>query len=339
MELQTLVQDIPVEGRCKLLSLSGATLDERATLHGHGTTHNKTVCEILDTAQKIGPSAAKILFELKEYAPAEELFARYYHYAEAARCARLQGSPERAQAYLRQALEHRWRWIFLEEILDEMKESFPKEALTPLLEPVVRDEKKNSLNGRALYIRAFLSQTLGNQKEAERCYRTSKRKLGDERRAEQRILKSKRARETGAAEDACYLVEHLSEAHAQLCALLGKYDEAVSLLMCSLHAERLIKDEFTPHIEKRKDKEHIYEWLYDLAGHHSSPPDNFIAAQAAERAGCQERAQQYYALALDCAEKTLHLFTAFRCAQKLGLAHKTEKYANIARHLYQNKLI
>ena len=342
-DIVNLVNQLALEARPKILALCTLTWEERERILKE-EQENREIRHSwgldgaldLDNAERLGCSVAKILLEQGNSSAATELYARYGHYLEAAKAAaRKQGLD--AKSFARDAIKTERFWFHqsLLEVADFFLEHEIEKEMHPLL------EKYKDQDGHRTLVEAVIAKKLGQKEKLEKMYQESSEKLDKAYDANKELRYKGNKLDFEALENAAMNTGVLQENLAELCIILGKYDEAVGLLTDENNEQWLLEEPLSQFVD-RKEKERrdlVYNMLLDDAVMHTSPKDFLTGAKAAEKLGRNKDAEKYYQEALSQKEGMLYLGTAFEIAKKLKLEEKLKTYTAIATYLYEHKNI
>ena len=347
-DIVNLANQLALEARPKILALCSLTWEERERILNEERKKIECGEEIrsnwgldgaldLDKAERLGCSAAKILLEQGNPSAAKEIYARYDHYLEAAKAARKQGMLEEARNYARKAIKtERFSFWFHQGIL-EAAEFFSEQEIEKEMQPLF--EKYENRNIKRTLVEAIIAKKLGQQEKLEKLYSESKKRLNDIYEKQEKYYSSKRGK-TDCESLECAAEETSSQAEtlAELCIILGKYDEAVELLCEGTNEQWILEEPLASALDKTEDRELRYDLLLDNAMNRR-PKDFLTRAKVFEKLGSKKDTEKYYKEAINQKEEMLYLGTAFEIAKKLKLEEKLKTYTAIAAYLYEHKNI
>lgn len=274
-------------------------------------------------------SLAKISFEKGDYGNAEEVARHGHYFYWAARTAKMQGRMEEARNYFKIYLEN-GEFYPTPGTLRELREYFSGGGAEAVLLPVA---------GRwggdiPMLIKVVIALEKGERDFAEKAYKKSKRELDKFQRRKRPDFEDIEASEEH------YIHERTLESeHAELCEVLGRHDESMKFLLSDgLNAHLLLYEPYADLVERREDKQRIYQRIISR-GHLFSSPHFAHMALAAEKLGQEERARGYYERALEQEERSFDFAGSFKIAQRLSLTERARAYVDVPTYLYEHKHI
>ena len=274
-------------------------------------------------------SLTRISFDNGNYAFAEELSLMPANPFWAARAARMQGKMEEARRYFRAYVSNAPgngdipNLAFFREAREYFSGDELEELLLPLTEKFGGDVP--------LLIRTFIAKEKGDNAFVENVYKKSKRKLARFRRR-----KIPDYEDMEASAEHSYERRDLENEHAELCEVLGRFDEAAEFYLRDLlNGHLLLYEPFSAWVETRDDKEMVYERVFRNLFSFSA--QSFVnMAMAAEKLHQDEKARKYYAHALEQEERRFDFAEAFKIAQKLGFEERARDYVDVPTYLYEH---